>query len=137
MIIFVSVLTTFDMSFIFWQSWGSREIWLGLKIETIFTNLACPNRWNTLYNKSSNLFLLLTEWYEQRLFSSTHIRICILILNPNLGPFVRVNNTTQTTKTFCLCWLKHQRKKERKFRNTSTYAYISQMHHGFCKNYNF
>ncbi len=49
MIIFVSFLTTFDMTFIFWRSWGSMEIWLGLKIETIFTNLACPNRWNTLY----------------------------------------------------------------------------------------
>jgi hypothetical protein len=32
MIIFVSVLTTFDTSFVFWLSWGSREIWLELKI---------------------------------------------------------------------------------------------------------
>ncbi len=33
MIIFESILTTFEASFIFWASWGSIENWLKLKIK--------------------------------------------------------------------------------------------------------
>jgi len=48
MIIFESILTTFEVSFIFWASWGSIENWLELKIEPPLANLAFLNRWNTL-----------------------------------------------------------------------------------------
>ncbi len=50
MIIFESILTTFEASFIFWASWGSIENWLELKIEPPLANLASLNPWNTLYN---------------------------------------------------------------------------------------
>ncbi len=43
MIIFELGLATFDKSFIIWSSWGSSENWLKFKIETPFTNSACPN----------------------------------------------------------------------------------------------
>jgi hypothetical protein len=33
----------------FWGSWGSSKNWLELKIESSSSNLACLNRWNTLY----------------------------------------------------------------------------------------
>ncbi len=49
MIIFKSILTTFEASFIFWASWGSIENWLEFKIEPPLANLALLNPWNTLY----------------------------------------------------------------------------------------
>ncbi len=48
LLIFGSILTTFDASFIFWGSWGSIKNWLELKIEPSLANLACLNWWNTL-----------------------------------------------------------------------------------------
>jgi hypothetical protein len=38
---FVSILITFEASFIFIGSWGSSENWLELKIELSLSNLAC------------------------------------------------------------------------------------------------
>ncbi len=49
MIIFESILTTFEASFIFWASRGKIENWLELKIEPPLANLALQNPWNTLY----------------------------------------------------------------------------------------
>ncbi len=43
MIIFGSILTTFDLSSIFGGSWGSIVNWLEPKIEPPSENLACPN----------------------------------------------------------------------------------------------
>jgi len=43
MIIFGSILTTFELSIIFGGSWGSIENWLKLKTEPPSGNLACPN----------------------------------------------------------------------------------------------
>jgi hypothetical protein len=48
MIIFESILTTFIASEIFRGPCGSKENWLELKIEPIWANLACLNRWNIL-----------------------------------------------------------------------------------------
>ncbi len=50
MIIFESILTTFEASFIFWGSWGSIKNWLKLKIEPPLSNLALLNPWNSLYH---------------------------------------------------------------------------------------
>ncbi len=61
MIIFESILTTFEASFIFWASWGSIENWLELKIEPPLANLALLNPWNTLYKK--HFFQILTKSY--------------------------------------------------------------------------
>ncbi len=44
-----SISATFEVSFIFWGSWGSSKNWLELKIEPPLSNLACLNWWNTLY----------------------------------------------------------------------------------------
>ncbi len=49
MIIFESILTTFEASFIFRGSWGSIKNWLELKIEPPLADLALLNPWNTLY----------------------------------------------------------------------------------------
>ncbi len=57
MIIFGSILTTFEASFIFWGSWGSIKNWLELKIEPPLADLALLNPWNTLYNVSAELVL--------------------------------------------------------------------------------
>ncbi len=43
MIIFESILTTFEASFIFRGSWGICKNWPELKIEPPSTNLACLN----------------------------------------------------------------------------------------------
>jgi len=43
MIIFESVLTTFELGSIFGGIWGSIENWLQHKIEPPLGNLACPN----------------------------------------------------------------------------------------------
>jgi len=43
MIIFESILTTFEPSRIFGGSWGSIENWLEPKNEPLSENLACPN----------------------------------------------------------------------------------------------
>ncbi len=43
------ILTTLEATAIFWGSWGSSKNQLELKIEPELTNLACLNRWNTLY----------------------------------------------------------------------------------------
>jgi len=43
MIIFVSILTTFESSNIFGGSWGSIENWLDLKTKTPSENLVCPD----------------------------------------------------------------------------------------------
>jgi hypothetical protein len=43
MIIFGSILTTFELSIIFEGCWGSIENWLKPKIEPTSGNLACPN----------------------------------------------------------------------------------------------
>ncbi len=47
---FESIFTTFEASFIFWGSRGSSKNRLVFKIEPALSNLACLNRWNTLYN---------------------------------------------------------------------------------------
>ncbi len=49
MIIFGSLLTTFESIIIFGGSWCSIENWLDPKIEPPSGNLACPNPWNALY----------------------------------------------------------------------------------------
>jgi len=49
MIIFGSILTTFELSIIFGGSWGSIENWLKPKAEPLSGNLSCPNPWNALY----------------------------------------------------------------------------------------
>jgi len=43
MIIFESILTTFELSIIFGGRWGSIENWLEPKIEPPSGNIACPN----------------------------------------------------------------------------------------------
>jgi len=43
MIIFGSILTTFELSSIVGGSWGSIENWLEPNIEPPSGNLACPN----------------------------------------------------------------------------------------------
>jgi len=43
MIIFVSIVTTFESSSIFGDSWGSIEIWLKPNTKPPSENLACPN----------------------------------------------------------------------------------------------
>jgi len=43
MIIFVSILTTFEFSSILGGIWGSIENWLEPKTEPSSGNLACPN----------------------------------------------------------------------------------------------
>jgi hypothetical protein len=43
MIIFGSILTTFELSSTFEGSWGSIENWLKPKTEPTSKNLACPN----------------------------------------------------------------------------------------------
>jgi len=43
MIIFGSILTTFEFSSIFGGNWGSFENWLEHKIGPPSGNLACPN----------------------------------------------------------------------------------------------
>jgi len=43
MVIFGSILTTFELSSIFGGSWGSIENWLEPKIKTPSRNLACQN----------------------------------------------------------------------------------------------
>ncbi len=48
-IYFELILTTLEASFIFWGIWSSSKNWLELKIEPPLSNLACLNRWNTLY----------------------------------------------------------------------------------------
>jgi hypothetical protein len=55
MIIFESILTTFEVSFIFWTSWGSIENWLELKIEPPLANLALLNPLNTLCRLKTKL----------------------------------------------------------------------------------
>jgi len=47
-IIFESILTTFQLSIIFRGSWGISVYRLEPKIETPEVNLACPKPWNTL-----------------------------------------------------------------------------------------
>jgi hypothetical protein len=42
-IIFESIFTTLEASFIFRNSWGSIKNWLQLKIEPPLSNLACLN----------------------------------------------------------------------------------------------
>jgi len=42
MIIFGSILTTFESSIIFGGSWGSIEYWLKPKTKPPSENLACP-----------------------------------------------------------------------------------------------
>ncbi len=42
MIIVESILTTYEVSFIFWASWGNSKYWLELKIETILENFNLP-----------------------------------------------------------------------------------------------
>jgi len=49
MIIFGSILTTFELSSIFESSWVSIENWLKPKTEPLLGNLACPDQWNALY----------------------------------------------------------------------------------------
>jgi len=43
MIIFESILTTFESSIIFGGSWGSIENWLKPETKLLLGNLACPN----------------------------------------------------------------------------------------------
>jgi len=43
MIIFGSILTTFELSIIYGGSWDSIENWLEPKTEPPLGNLACPN----------------------------------------------------------------------------------------------
>jgi hypothetical protein len=43
MIIFGSILTTFELSSIFEGSWGSVENLLEPKIKPLLANLVCPN----------------------------------------------------------------------------------------------
>jgi len=43
MIIFETFLTTFKLSIVFRDSWGSSVNWLEPKIELPSANLACPN----------------------------------------------------------------------------------------------
>ncbi len=57
MTIFESILTTFIVSVVFSGCWGSSKNWLMLKIET---NLACLNRWNTLY------VVIILHWFQRR-----------------------------------------------------------------------
>jgi hypothetical protein len=47
-IIFESILSPFESSFIFWDSWDSSKNWLVVNIEPPLENLACQNQWNTL-----------------------------------------------------------------------------------------
>ena len=48
MIIFKSILTTFEASVIFRGSWGSIENWLKPKTKPPYAISACPNLWNAL-----------------------------------------------------------------------------------------
>jgi len=48
MIIFGLILTTFEPSISFGDSWVGNENWLKPKTEPPSGNLACPNPWNTL-----------------------------------------------------------------------------------------
>jgi len=52
MIIFGSILTTFELSSIFGGSWGSIKNWLELKIKPPLGNLVCLNLRNALYHKT-------------------------------------------------------------------------------------
>jgi len=45
-------LTTFKPSIVFRGNWGSNENWLKPKTWPPLGNLACPNLWNALYNKT-------------------------------------------------------------------------------------
>jgi len=50
MIIFLSILTTFESSIIFWRQLSSIENLLEPKTEPPLGNLACPNPWIALLN---------------------------------------------------------------------------------------
>ena len=49
MIIFESILTTFEASVIFQGSWGSSKNWLEPETVPPKENLTCPNLWNAQY----------------------------------------------------------------------------------------
>ena len=49
MIIFESILTTFELSIIFWGSFGIIENRLETKTKQPCAIIACPNLWNALY----------------------------------------------------------------------------------------
>ncbi len=53
MIVFESILTTFQSSIIFRGSWGNSENWFEPKIGPQYANLACQNPWNALYHWTS------------------------------------------------------------------------------------
>jgi hypothetical protein len=53
MIILRSILTTFELSSIFGDSWGSLGNWLEPNIEPPLGNLACPNLLNALHKDAS------------------------------------------------------------------------------------
>ncbi len=64
MIIFESTVTTSEASSIFWGSWGRSKNWFELKIEPPQANLACLNRWNTLFkveDRINKIFLICTS----------------------------------------------------------------------------
>jgi hypothetical protein len=49
MIIFKSILSTFETNFIFEAAGAvAKTGWRELKIEQPLANLACPNQWNTV-----------------------------------------------------------------------------------------
>jgi hypothetical protein len=60
----------------FFGSWGSSKNWLELKIETALSNLACLNRWNTLYEKGLSSWVVWLLRIQNKFISSNQIWLC-------------------------------------------------------------
>jgi len=68
MIIFGSILTTFELRSIFWGSWGSIENLLEPKIEPPLENLVCRNLWNALYDQVSISPMFYAQLFSTKVF---------------------------------------------------------------------
>ncbi len=79
MIIFESTLTTFEVSFIFWDNWGNIKNWLELKIEPPLADLALLNPWNTLYERQDKKNSNLEAFDEERRFGLSIFSELVLV----------------------------------------------------------
>ncbi len=65
MIIFESILTTFEASYIFWGTLDSNKNWLEPKFEPPLAILACQHWWNTRYFNIIQVFIKTCYFFSQ------------------------------------------------------------------------
>ncbi len=73
MIIFESILTTFQSSIVYRGSYGSSFNWPKPKIKQPYANLDFPNPWNPLYMYFEKRFLKFMTWWSEKSLISFEI----------------------------------------------------------------